>query len=325
MLVGECFELTEGELPYGPIVAALRPALREPMLIDSLTGTDRTELARLWPELAPSGADAARNGANSSQDRIFALVLGLLTRLATARPLVFIVEGLHWADRSTRDLLSFLVRAARGTRMLLLATLRDEDVHRDHPLRGFVAELTRVRGVRRFQLAPFTRTELAQQVEAILGEPPSAELVEHLFERTEGNAFYTEELLAGGARAELPPSLRDVLLLRIEQLSSPARRLLAVAAAAGHAVDERLLAMVADLDDQVFADALREALGHQVLVPQGHGASYGFRHALVREAVYRDLLAAERSQLHGALARTLVQRPELAETGIGVAAELAHH
>lgn len=90
-------------------------------------------------------------------------------------------------------------------------------------------------------------------------------------------------------------------------------------------MDERLLAAVADLGNQAFAEALREALGHQVLVPQGRGTSYDFRHALVREAVYRDLLAAERSQLHGALARTRVQRPELAEAGIGVAAELAHH
>ena len=325
VLIGECFELTEGELPYGPIVAALRPVLGQPELVDSFSIHDRSELARLWPELAPPDTAAARNGHTSSQDRIFAVLLQVLTRLALERPLVLIVEDLHWADRSTRDFLSFLVRAARGTRVLVMATLRDEDVHRDHPLRGFVAELARVRGVRRFQLAPFSRAELALQVEAILGQRPSDDLVEHLFARSEGNAFYTEELLAAGARTELPPSLRDVLLVRIERLSPPARRLLAVAATAGRAVDERLLGAVAGVPGADFRDALREALGHQVLVPQGDGTSYGFRHALVREAVYGDLLATERAELHGALARTLVGRPELAATGIGVAAELAHH
>jgi class 3 adenylate cyclase/tetratricopeptide (TPR) repeat protein len=325
VLVGECFELTEGELPYGPIVAALRPVLHEPELIDSFSSHDRAELSRLWPELAPPDTVVARNGHTSSQDRIFAVLLQLLTRLALQQPLILIVEDLHWADRSTRDFLSFLVRAARGARVLVMATLRDEDVHRDHPVRGFVAELARVRGVRRFQLAPFSRTELSLQVEAILGRRPSADLVEHLFERSEGNAFYTEELLAAGARTELPPSLRDVLLVRIERLSPPARRLLAVAATAGRAVDERLLAAVAGVPDLDFPDALREGLGHQVLVAHGDGTSYGFRHALVREAVYGDLLATERVELHGALARTLVQRPELSPTGIGVAAELAHH
>ncbi|HEY4279264.1 MAG TPA: LuxR C-terminal-related transcriptional regulator, partial [Conexibacter sp.] len=231
---------------------------------------------------------------------------------------------LHWADRSTRDFLAFLVRAARGERVTVVATFRAEELHRDHPLRPFVAELTRVRGVRRIELRAFTREELAQQVEDILGQPPPPDLVAQLFERSEGNAFYTEELLAAGGAA-LPASLRDALLLRIEPLSADARRLLAVAAAAERAVDERLLAAVGELPDDAFAPALRETLAHHVLVARGDGGAYAFRHALVREAVYRDLLAGERVRLHGALARTLAQRPELAASGIGVSGELAHH
>jgi class 3 adenylate cyclase/tetratricopeptide (TPR) repeat protein len=323
VLVGECLELTDGELAYAPIVAALRPVLREQGALAALTALDRAELARLWPELGPGAGAGGIEPEGSSQARVFALLLALFTRLASERPVVFIVEDLHWADHSTRDFLSYLVRAARGARLRLVATLRAE-LHREHPLRAYLAELGRVRDVRRVELAPFTPAEVALQVEGILGARPSPELVGRLFERTEGNAFYTEELLAAGDGGELPSSLRDLLLLRIERLSPPARRLLDLAATAERVVDERLLAAVGEIPEAIFPGALRETLAHQVLVPRGDGA-YGFRHALVREAVYRDLLASERASLHAALARTLVRRPELAATGIGVAGELAHH
>ena len=325
VLIGECLELTDGELPYAPIVAGLRPVLRDRHALEVLSVAERGELARLWPELGPVGPEAGSDGDGSSQARVFALLLDLIMRLGNERPVVFIVEDLHWADRSTRDFLAFLVRAARGGRLFLVMTLRAEELHREHPLRAFVAELSRVRGVRRLELAPFTRDELASQVQGILGQRPPPELVDRLFERAEGNAFYTEELLAASTGSELPSTLRDLLLVRIERLSDPARRVLAVAATAGRTVDERLLAAVGEVPEAMFAPALREALTQQVLVPRNGGGAYAFRHALVREAVYRDLLASERTKLHAALARALVRRPELAATGIGVAGELAHH
>ena len=328
VLIGECVELAEGELPYAAIVTALRPALRDGAALDALSPTERRELAPLWPELSGEAHDAgaaATPTQGAGQGRLFALLLALLLRLAQERPVVFVLEDLHWADRSTRDFLAFLVRAARGAPLQLVATFRVDELHRDHPLRPFVAELSRVRGVRRLELRGFTRAELAEQVEDILGQRPSQALLDELFERTEGNAFYTEELLAAGIGAGLPASLRDALLLRIEPLSADAKRLLAVAATAERAVDERLLEVVAELPPERFAPALREALSHHVLVARGDGGAYAFRHALVREAVYRDLLASERASLHGALARTLSGRPELAAGGIGVAGELAHH
>jgi class 3 adenylate cyclase/tetratricopeptide (TPR) repeat protein len=325
VLIGECLELTDGELPYAPIVAGLRPVLRDRAAVEVLNVAERRELARLWPELGPADDLTAGNGEGSSQARVFALLLELLMRLGNERPVLFVVEDLHWADRSTRDFLSFLVRALRGSRISLVMTLRADELHREHPLRAFVAELSRVRGVARLELAPFTPEELAMQVEGILGQRPPPELVKQLFARAEGNAFYTEELLAAGELSELPATLRDLLLVRIERLSDPGRRLLAVAATAGRTVDERLLAAVGEVPDAAFAPALREVLAQQVLVPRNRGSAYAFRHALVREAVYRDLLAGERAKLHAALAQALVRRPELAATGIGVAGELAHH
>ncbi len=221
-LIGECLELTDGELPYAPIVSALRSTLRDGGALAGLSPLDLRELARLWPELSPGEAPApADDGEGSSKGRLFSLLLQLLDRLADEREVLFVLEDLHWADHSTRDFLAFLVRAGRSESLTVVMTLRGEDVHRDHPVRAFVTELSRVRGVRRLELAPFTREELALQVEGITGERPSRELIERLFERSEGNAFYTEELLAAGEGTPLPNSLRDLLLLRIERLPDP--------------------------------------------------------------------------------------------------------
>ncbi len=325
-LVGECLELTDGELPYAPIVSALRPVVRDRGALAGLGEHGIRELARLWPELAPGQVPAATDGGEgASKTRLFSLLLQLLERLAAEREVLFILEDLHWADHSTRDFVAFLVRAGRSERLGIVITLRGEDVHRHHPLRAFMTELTRVRGVRRLELVQFTREELALQVEGITGARPSRELVERLFERSEGNAFYTEELLAAGEGTPLPASLRDLLLLRVERLADPARRLLEVAATAGRAVDERLLRAVVGLPDDQFDVGLREALAHQVLVEVPGAGTYSFRHALVREAVYGDLLAGRRREAHAAIAGVLGIQPELAAGGVGVAGELAHH
>jgi DNA-binding CsgD family transcriptional regulator len=325
-LVGECLELTDGELPYAPIVSALRPVVRDRRALAGLDEQDLRELARLWPELAPGHRPAPTDGGEgSSKTRMFSLLLQLLDRLAAEREVLFILEDLHWADHSTRDFLAFLVRAGRRDRLRIVITLRGEDVHRHHPLRAFIAELTRVRGVRRLELVPFTREELALQVEGITGARPSRELVERLFERSEGNPFYTEELLAAGEGIPLPTSLRDLLLLRVERLVDTAQQLLEAAATAGRAVDERMLRAVVRLPEEQFDAGLRDALAHQVLVEVPGAGTYSFRHALVREAVYADLLAGRRRELHAAIAGVLKSQPELAAGGVGVAGELAHH
>jgi len=325
-LVGECLELTDGELPYAPIVSALRPVVTDGDALAGLGQQDLRELARLWPELAPGQAPGSTDGGEgASRTRLFSLLLRLLDHLAAGRQALFILEDLHWADQSTRDFVAFLVRAGRSDSLSVVITVRGEDVHRHHPLREFMTELARVHGVRRLELVPFSREELALQLEGITGTRPSHALVERLFERSEGNAFYTEELLAAGEGTPLPASLRDLLLLRVERLPDPARRLLEVAATAGRAVDERLLRAVAGLPDDQFDAGLRDALAHHVLVEVPGAGTYSFRHALVREAVYSDLLAGRRRELHAAIAGVLASQPELAAGGVGAAGELAHH
>jgi hypothetical protein len=180
-------------------------------------------------------------------------VLGVVQRLAATASLLWVLEDLHWADRSTRDLLAFLAAYLRSGRVLLVLTFRSDELHRLHPLRRLLGELARNRRTRRLELARFTRTELAELLAGLLGADPSARLVDDVYARSEGNPFFAEELVLAGEGADprvLPSSLREVLLARVVRLGDRTQQLLGVAAAAGPGATQPLLAMVADLDDQ---------------------------------------------------------------------------
>ncbi len=329
VLVGECLELAEGELPYAPLVGALRSLLREggEEGAQALVSSAHSELERLLPELASDvpAAEQQDSGAGA-QARLFDELLRVISTVARQRPLLLVIEDLHWADRSTRDFLAFLVRNARREPVALLLTYRGDELHRRHPVKPFVAELERVGGALRLQLEPFGREELALQVAAILGGDPAPELIARLLERSDGNPFFAEELLAASAGGDaLPASLRDALLLRVEALSAVSRSLLQVAAVAGRTVEHELLSVVSGLDEQALNDALREAVANHLLVHDSASMGYAFRHALLREAVYEDLLPGERRALHISVARALEGEPQTMGGSAAGVAELAHH
>ena len=289
-------------------------------------GSGVGDLAPLLPQLEAS--EGVSVPTSLAQGRLFELMLVLFGGLAAEQPLVLIVEDAHWADPSTRDFLSFLIRNRRSERLVVVVTYRTDEVHRRHPLRAFLAEADRSRAVTRLSLERFTREELAELLTGILGEVPPPQLVDDLFGRAEGNPFYTEELIAawgGAADGRLPDDIRDALMLRIEALDADAQAALRVAAAAGGRVRHALLEAAAPMEHSALLDGLREAVAHQVLV-QEHGEDvYRFRHALLREALVDDLLPGERGPLHAALGRALAAEPSLSVSGRGVAAELAAH
>ena len=334
VLAGGCVELGGEGVPFAPLIEALRAFVRdldEPALARLVPGQARAELARLLPELGPSAGAAGQRAAFggdpgpwSEQGRLFELLLGLLERLAAERRAVLVVEDLHWADRSTRDLLAFLVRNLRHGRLLLVATYRSDELHRRHPLRPFLAELDRGRRVERLELARFGPAEVAAQLAGIQGAPVPAELAGRIHARSGGNAFFVEELAAtaGGAERELPPSLRDTLLARIELLAEPAQQVLEVVSVAGAAVADPLLAEVAGLPEAELLAGLREAVSAHVLLADAGDGTYGFRHALVKEAVYAELLPGERTRLHARFAAALAARGQR-RPGTGRRARLA--
>ena len=326
-LIGACLDVEEGRLPFGPFIEALRPRLRE---LDTdarheLLAAGGGELARVLPELA-SGSEEKESAASALvPGRLFELTLGLLSRLATAAPVLLVVEDLHWSDRSTRDLFAFLVRNLAGERVLLVGTYRTDELYRGHPLRPFLAELERGRRLEHLELKPFTREELSEQLTGILGGLADGALVSAIFERSEGNAFFAEELVAaGGAGRELPPGLRDILLARMEERSPSAQNLLRAVAVGGRVVSDRLLAVVSELPEPDRLEALSEVVAHQLLVTE-RGARYRFRHELFREAVYQDILPGFRSRLHATYGAALAAEPELGDNADAVVGDLAYH
>ena len=263
-----------------------------------------------------------------AQARLFEAMLGLFARAGREAPVVLVIEDLHWADPSTRGFLSFLVRNIGHERLLLVATYRSDELHRRHPLRQFVAEVERLPVVQRMELAPFTRREVSQQLAAILNAPPDHLLVDELFARSQGNPFFAEELLAasvpsGGQR--IPESLRDALTLRVERLSAEAHQVVRLAAVVGSIIGHRLLVSTSGMAEGELAGALREAIENNVLVQDRANESYAFRHELMREALYEELLPGERVALHAGIARALENDPRLAVGAHGAAAQRAVH
>jgi predicted ATPase len=238
VLLGSCIQLSGGGLPYGPIVDALRPLARDldPAELDELLGPTPDDLARLLPGATPRPSWRLTEAVSEfAQVRLFELVLRFLDRLGQRRPVVLVIEDAHWADHSTLDLLIFLIRMARQERLLVLATYRSDELHSQHPLRTAMAELDRSWHLEHVELTRFNQVELAALVGGILGRPPPPATVQHIFTRSEGNAFLAEELLAAEVSSqpgrELPLRLQGILLARITALP---RRKLNAGLAGGH-------------------------------------------------------------------------------------------
>jgi predicted ATPase len=325
VLAGGCVPVGDGGLAYAPIAEALRDTTSEEGVaaVRELVGPSWAELARILPVLGEPASSLPPGPA--AQLRLFELLLRLLGRLSDQAPLVLVVEDLHWADQSTRDLLVFLVRNLRRERLLLVGTYRDDEPGQPR-LGAYLAALDRGGPVQRLELPRLDRTETAAQLTGILGAAPAVDLVDSLFARSEGNPFFTEELLGRvrAGSATLPTTLRDLLQGRIEALPEQAQQVLRAAAVGGRQVLHRLLAAVAGLDEGRLGGALRAAVTHQLLT--NHEDGYRFRHALLREVVDAGLLAGERARLHAAYAHALTEWPELSVGSPAVAAaELAVH
>ena len=321
VLSGDCVELGEDELPYAPLLSALRPLVRdEDPALDELAPAYRAAIDAIMP-----GLGSGHTAGDATQSRVFEALLALLQSLGEDAPVVLVVEDLHWADSSTRSFISFLARTVCDERLLVVGTYRSDELHRRHSLRPLLAELASDQFSRLIELPRFTPEELADQLEGILAGQPEADLVERIYSRSEGNALFAEEILAAGldGRGALPPTLRDALMLRVERLSPRAQELLRWLACQP-AADHSLVAAVAGLESAELRDALREAVASHIVVTLAD-ESYAFRHALLREVVYDDLLPGERTELHAALARALEERIEAGEHGAHITAQAAHH
>ena len=324
VLAGGCVVLGAAGLPYAPITAALRELVRN-RGVDGTTGLlpggDAGELAALVPEL---GSLSSGGDPEMARGRLFGLVLVLLERLAADQPLVVVIEDLHWADRSTGELLAFLARNLRQAAVLLVATFRSDELGQAGPVRRLLAELGRLDGVTRLELERLSRGQVAAQLEAILGRSPDPAVVTAVYERGGGNPLFTEVLLNpdGTLTPALPGPARDLLLGAVAELPADCQRALRAAAVGGVRVGPGLLAAVTGQAGGTLDDALRPAVTAAVLV--AGEAGYAFRHELFREAVLWDLLPGERAALHRAFAEALEADPSLSLDYLPSVAQALH-
>jgi DNA-binding CsgD family transcriptional regulator len=339
VLSGRCAELGDS-IPYLPLADALREATAAPgadkLLLDAIAA--RPVLGRLLPDR--DGEEPQADLPGLAQQQLFGAVLGMLTELAAARPVLVVLEDLHWADRSTRDLVTFLSRVLHRERVAAVATYRTDDLHRRHPLRPVLAELLRLPTVTSIALGPLPDEAMADHLSALAPVPLDAAALQQMITRAEGNPYYAEELLAAGAdhpvhpnepgdpgalpmeSAALPSGLASLLLARFERISPQAQQVLRAASVAGRRVEDDILRRASGLAADGYDEAIRESVAQQLLLPDGAG--YAFRHALIREAIYTDLMPGERTRMHAALADLLAEDTRLASVP-GTAAELAHH
>ncbi|WP_308284765.1 ATP-binding protein [Streptomyces longispororuber] len=286
VVTGVCAEFGRDALPYAPFVTVLRTLLR----VEGVTPGPYRRLARWFPELGESGDDT-----EGGKHRLYEEVLTLIERVSAHGPLVVTIEDLHWADAATCELLGFLARNLTRPGVLLTVTYRPPEAG---PL---LSELVRRPRTIRLRLDRLGEQDVGRQLAAILGTEPGSDAVRHVHDRSDGNPLFVEALARADERT--PDDARHLLLAGPRSLPGPAHELLRTAAAAGGRVGHGLLAEVAGQDGAELDMLLRELVDRSLLVTVDDG--YAFRHALIRDAVYEDLLPGERARLHGRYAEAL--------------------
>jgi DNA-binding SARP family transcriptional activator/tetratricopeptide (TPR) repeat protein len=307
----------ETVVAYQPILEALRHWALNASLSD-LRATAReygSELARLIPELrrrAPDLPPPPADEPETERYRLFEAVVGLLTELSRSAPVLLVLDDLQWADRPTLLLLRHLARATSPARVLILGAYRSTE--RGDTFNSALTELMRERLASELEIKGLSEADTAELVALRAGETPSRSFAHALYEETEGNPFFVEEILrhlleagvrAGSATASelqsfgLPEGVKQVIAWRLRRLEAPAIELLRVAAVIGRDVDAALLERVVLLAEEDFLSALEEALAAGLLVESDEKPdSYVFSHALIRETLYEGMSVPRRARIH---------------------------
>lgn len=318
---GQCVDLDRDAPPYGPIVSVLRGLAAELGVEEFRQASGAVgSLSLLLPELA--GPDERPPAAGDGAARLFDSVATLLGTVSRSNPVVMIVEDVQWADPATLELLRFLARLDRHSRVLMLLTFRTEDASARSALRAWLPELDRSRVVERIELTRLTRRQARVLVRQLSLERRTTVDFASLYERSDGIPFFIEELLSWQQTHDadrLPDTLRDILLARYDTVSDETQQVLRLLASGGIGVEHELLLAVSSIDEEALEAALRDAVRAHILVIDG--TSYRFRHALVRDAVHEQLLPGERMRYHSRYAEELASRAH-SHTD---ASEIAYH
>jgi DNA-binding CsgD family transcriptional regulator len=323
---------SSGALPLVAVIDVLRglTAVEDGQLFKAVLAESpsfvRGELARLLPELDEPQEDTEGPGGwdDWRRQRLFDALRQTLAASSQLRPVAVVIEDLHWADPSTLDLIDYLLARGHGTGVPLVLTYRAEDEDTDPAGGEWLTRAVRNDRVHRLDLGALTRAETAEQIDLLMGQQPTTSLVEEIYARSEGNPFFTDQLVAALASTDAPPTLpgglRGLLLDRIGHVEEAQRQVLAALAIAERGLDEPALTRVCGTPRDVVRDSLRDLAARRLLRRPDAAGRHSLRHALLGDVVADILLPSERAEMHRRIARLLSgwNEPELA-------ADIAEH
>lgn len=325
-MVGRCFE-QDRSFPYAPLIDMLRPFFTQGTVDERLDtlGPLVPELVKLLPELPAHfslSSSASLPETRVEKRHLFQALTTLFWRQAEAGPLLLAIEDLHWSDEASLEFLLYLVRRIARKPILLLLTSRPAPAQAE--LSELLAGLDREPIVQELHLEPLTRHEVSQLLKGILdqAQEPSAEFVEVIYSLTDGNPFFAEEictsLIANGdlyyaenqwrrkplSQIIIPDSVHRVVHQRLGRIGQPARRLIDLAAISGRSFDFAVLHELTAHTDQELLAQVKELIAARLVVEES-ADRFAFRHALIREALYSQLLVRERQPLHEQLVQAI--------------------
>jgi DNA-binding CsgD family transcriptional regulator len=308
VLTGRCFDLAETP-PYGSWIDLCARYPSSPAL----------------PKLPAAFAERGTVGSVSSQMALFVQVQDFLTALTLQRPVVLLLDDLHWADPASLDLLRFLLPTLASAPLLILTTYRSDELAARHPLYQALPQLARGDATTRLDLNRLT-DEAVQSLVALRYTLPAddeARLVAYLQARAEGNALFLGELLRSLEEAEtlrpaedgwqlgeltattVPALLRQVIDGRAARLDAESRRLLGIAAVIGHEAPLAIWAAVGDVSEDALLPVVEQGLETHLLVEAASADAVRFAHALIREALYEGIPGIRRRRIHRQIGETL--------------------
>ncbi|SCL24920.1 AAA ATPase domain-containing protein [Micromonospora pallida] len=297
VLAGTCLDIGDAS-PLHPLLQALRRFESE--VSHAHTCAAVRNLLRMFADETPGREEAGT---------LLERVSRGLHLIAQGRPLVLVLDDLQWVDRSTRQLLLYLLAGLGDMRLSVLAAVRAEALQGAHPLRRVLTELRRLRSVRVLDLAPLDRAGTDQLATAIVGRPLPPEATEQIWRRSGGNPFVVEELARDrrDGREGLSDTLRQIFLDRVDALPPHAHEVVHAVAVGVEPVEHTLLARLVRLPEEQLIEAVHAAIAHRLLISTDNG--YQLRHRLVAEVLEQELLPAERCALHRRHAEALTAEP----------------
>ncbi len=317
VLWGRCYE-GEGAPAYWPWVQIIRSYVhdKEPKDLMSEMGPGAADIAQVVSEVGerlPGLPAPPALEPEQARFRLFDSITTFLKNASKGRPLMVVLDDMHWADKPSLLLLQFLAKELRGSRLLVLGTYRDVELRRQHPLAQALGELNRENLSQRVLLRGLTENDVRRFVEVTAGSTPPDTLVQAVYRETEGNPFFVNEivrLLVADGRLEkaegvkdwsvtIPQSVREVVGRRLDHLSEECNKVLTIGSVIGREFGLQLLEKVSEVKGDKLLDALEEATAARVIAElPGSADHYWFSHALIRETLYEELSTTRRIRLH---------------------------